>query len=132
MIRAATHAQIHHEIIALPNSYQSRVETDGQNISAGQRQRIEIAAALAKDPTILVMDEATAILDKQTEADVIQAVRSLGITSLMIAHRLETIRQCDMIYVIDFGNVVQQGTHDTLMKDKEGVYYQLNTYGTDA
>lgn len=132
MIRAATHAQIHHEITALPNSYQSRVETDGQNISAGQRQRIEIAAALAKDPTILVMDEATAILDKQTEADVMQAVRSLNITSLVIAHRLETIRQCDKIYVIDYGNVVQQGTHGTLMKDKEGVYYQLNTYGTDA
>jgi ABC-type bacteriocin/lantibiotic exporter with double-glycine peptidase domain len=132
MIRAATHAQIHHEITALPNSYQSRVETDGQNISAGQRQRIEIAAALAKDPTILVMDEATAILDKQTEADVMQAVRSLNITSLVIAHRLETIRQCDKIYVIDYGNVVQQGTHGTLMKYKEGVYYQLNTYGTDA
>jgi ATP-binding cassette subfamily B protein len=61
-----------------------------------------------------------------------QAVRSLNITSLVIAHRLETIRQCDKIYVIDYGNVVQQGTYGTLMKDKKGVYYQLNTYGTDA
>lgn len=57
-----------------------------------------------------------------------QAVRTLGITSLMIAHRLETIRQCDTIYVIDYGQVVQQGTHDSLIGDKEGLYYQLNVF----
>lgn len=126
MIQAANYAQLHGEIMTLANGYQSRIETCGQNMSAGQRQRMEIAAALAKEPTILVMDEATATLDKKTETKVMQAVRTLGITSLMIAHRLETIRQCDTIYVIDYGQVVQQGTHDSLIGDKEGLYYQLN------
>lgn len=126
MIQAANYAQLHGEIMTLANGYQSRIETCGQNLSAGQRQRMEIAAALAKEPTILVMDEATATLDKKTETKVMQAVRTLGITSLMIAHRLETIRQCDTIYVIDYGQVVQQGTHDSLIGDKEGLYYQLN------
>lgn len=128
MIQAATYAQLHDEIMTLANGYQSRIETCGQNMSAGQRQRMEIAAALAKEPTILVMDEATATLDKKTETKVMQAVRTLGITSLMIAHRLETIRQCDTIYVIDYGQVVQQGTHDSLIGDKEGLYYQLNVF----
>lgn len=126
MIQAANYAQLHGEIMTLANGYQSRIETCGQNLSAGQRQRMEIAAALAKEPTILVMDEATATLDKKTETKVMQAVRTLGITSLMIAHRLETIRQCDTIYVIDYGQVVQQGIHDSLIGDKEGLYYQLN------
>jgi ABC-type bacteriocin/lantibiotic exporter with double-glycine peptidase domain len=126
MIQAANYAQLHGEIMTLANGYQSRIETCGQNMSAGQRQRMEIAAALAKEPTILVMDEATATLDKKTETKVMQAVRTLGITSLMIAHRLETIRQCDTIYVIDYGQVVQQGIHDSLIGDKEGLYYQLN------
>ena len=115
----------------MPNTYDSLVETGGQNLSSGQRQRLEIAAALAKQPSILVMDEATATLNITTEADIIQGVRELGITLLMIAHRLETVRQCDTIYVIDHGRVLQHGTHDHLMADTKGLYYQLNTYGND-
>ena len=131
MLRAATCAQLHDEVADMPNAYNSLVETGGQNFSAGQRQRLEIAAALAKQPSILLMDEATATLDITTEAAIIQNVRRLGITLLMIAHRLETVRQCDTIYVIDHGRVIQHGTHDQLMADTHGFYYQLNTYGND-
>ena len=131
MVRAATCAQLHQEIFDMPNTYDSLVETGGQNFSSGQRQRMEIAAALAKRPSILIMDEATATLDITTEAAIIQNVRQLGITLLMIAHRLETVRQCDTIYVIEHGHVIQHGSHDHLMADTQGLYYQLNTYGHD-
>ena len=131
MVRAATCAQLHQEIFDMPNTYDSLVETGGQNFSSGQRQRMEIAAALAKQPSILIMDEATATLDITTEAAIIQNVRQLGITLLMIAHRLETVRQCDTIYVIEHGHVIQHGSHDHLMADTQGLYYQLNTYGHD-
>lgn len=131
VVRAAICAQLHDEVTTMPNAYDSKVETGGQNLSAGQRQRVEIAAALAKDPTILLMDEATAILDIETEATIMQGVRKLGITLLVIAHRLETVRQCDTIYVIDQGRIIQNGTHEGLMTDGKGYYYQLNTYGND-
>lgn len=131
VIRAATCAQLHDEVTDMPNTYDSLVETGGQNFSAGQRQRLEIAAALANQPSILVMDEATATLDITTEAAIIQSVRELGITLLMIAHRLETVRQCNTIYVINHGRVIQRGTHDQLMADTQGFYYQLNTYGNN-
>ena len=131
VIRAATWAQLHDEIISLPNTYDSLVQKGGENFSSGQRQRLEIAAALAKQPSILIMDEATATLDIATEAAIIQSVSKLGITQLMIAHRLETVRQCETIYVIEHGHVIQHGTHDQLMADTQGLYYLLNTYGTD-
>ena len=131
MVRAATCAQLHQEIFDMPNTYDSLVETGGQNFSSGQRQRMEIAAALAKRPAILIMDEATATLDITTEAAIIQNVRQLGITLLMIAHRLETVRQCDTIYVIQHGQVIQHGSHDQLMADAQGLYHQLCTYGND-
>lgn len=131
VIRAATCAQLHDEIISLLNTYDSLVQKGGENFSSGQRQRLEIAAALAKQPSILIMDEATATLDIATEAAIIQSVSKLGITQLMIAHRLETVRQCDTIYVIEHGHVIQHGTHDQLMADTQGLYYLLNTYGTD-
>ena len=131
IVHAAKCAQLHDEIAMMPNTYDSLVETGGQNFSSGQRQRLEIAAALAKQPTILIMDEATATLDITTEAAIIEGVRELGITLFMIAHRLETVRSCDTIYVIDHGWVMQHGTHDSLMADTKGIYYQLNTYGND-
>ena len=131
IVHAAKCAQLHDEIAMMPNTYDSLVETGGQNFSSGQRQRLEIAAALAKQPTILIMDEATATLDITTEAAIIEGVRELGITLFMIAHRLETVRSCDTIYVIDHGRVMQHGTHDSLMADTKGIYYQLNTYGND-
>ena len=132
MQRAAADAQLHDDIASMAEGYQSHVGIGGQNYSSGHRQRLEIAAALAKEPTILVMDEATATLDLNIEERVISAVRHLGITLLMIAHRLENIRQCDRIYVIDYGRVVQTGTHESLMADKDGIYYKLNNYGADV
>ena len=127
VVRAATCAQLHDGVVKMPKGYDSPVDTGGQNFSAGQRQRLEIAAALAKQPSILLMDEATATLDIQTEAAIMKSIRQLGVTLLMIAHRLETVRQCGTIYVIDHGQVIQQGTHDQLMADIQGFYYQLNT-----
>lgn len=127
---AAANAQIHDEIINRADAYQSVVATGGNNFSGGQRQRIEIATALAKEPTLLLMDEATSALDKKMEEGVMQSIYGLGVTLLMIAHRLETIQQCDRIYVMDYGEVVQSGTHESLMADKEGIYYHLNSYGS--
>lgn len=127
---AAANAQIHDEIVSRPDAYQSAVATGGNNFSGGQRQRLEIAAALAKEPTLLLMDEATSALDRKMEEDVMQSIYDLGVTLLLIAHRLETIRQCERIYVMDYGDVVQSGTHESLMADKEGIYYHLNSYGS--
>lgn len=123
---AAANAQIHEEIACRPDAYNGVVIAGGQNFSGGQRQRLEIAAALAKEPTLLLLDEATSALDGKTEEQVMQALYSLGATLLMIAHRLETIRECDRIYVMDYGQVVQTGTHDQLMADRKGMYYQLH------
>ncbi len=127
---AAANAQIHDEIVNRADAYQSVVATGGNNFSGGQRQRIEIATALAKEPTLLLMDEATSALDRKMEEDVMQSIYDLGVTLLLIAHRLETIRQCERIYVMDYGEVVQSGTHESLMADKEGIYYHLNSYGS--
>ena len=131
VVRAAIYAQLHDEVTKMPNGYDSMVDTGGQNFSSGQLQRLEIATALAKEPTILVMDEATSTLDIATEAAIMKEIRNLGITLLMVAHRLETVRQCDTIYVIDQGKVIQQGSHNSLMADVNGLYYQLNTYGNN-
>lgn len=127
---AAANAQIHDEIVNRADAYQSVVATGGNNFSGGQRQRIEIATALAKEPTLLLMDEATSALDRKMEEDVMQSIYDLGVTLLLVAHRLETIRQCERIYVMDYGEVVQSGTHESLMADKEGIYYHLNSYGS--
>lgn len=124
MILACNDAQIHSEIASRPGAYQSKMEEAGRNFSGGQRQRIEIASALAKEPTILIMDEATSALDTQTEEKVMQAVKALGVTLIIVAHRLSTIRDCDEIIVLDHGKVQERGNHEQLMKN-QGYYYQL-------
>ncbi len=126
---AAINAQIHNEITRRPEAYQGVVNSGGQNFSGGQRQRLEIASALAKEPTLLLLDEATSALDAKTEAKVMKSLYDLGVTLLMIAHRLETVGQCDRIYVMDYGRIVQSGTHQQLMEDRQGLYYRLNSYG---
>ena len=126
---AAINAQIHNEITRRPDAYQGVVNSGGQNFSGGQRQRLEIASALAKEPTLLLLDEATSALDAKTEAKVMESLYDLGVTLLMIAHRLETVGQCDRIYVMDYGRIVQSGTHQQLMEDRQGLYYRLNSYG---
>ena len=127
MVMAANDAQIHYEIVERPGAYQGLMSENGNNFSGGQRQRIEIATALAKDPTILIMDEGTSALDPKTEANVMQHICDLGITLVIIAHRLSTIRDCDRIYVMEKGQIRQQGTHEELMR-QDGLYHELMKY----
>ena len=127
MMLACNDAQIHHEIMERPGAYQGEVTEGGKNFSGGQRQRMEIATALAKEPTILLMDEGTSALDYSTESKVIQHLYDEGITMIMIAHRLETIAGCDQIYVIEQGRITQHGTHDEL-RQMDGLYSNLLKY----
>ncbi len=127
MVLACNDAQIHHEIMERPGAYQGTVMERGKNFSGGQRQRIEIATALAKEPTILLMDEGTSALDPQTEAKVMDNLYGMGSTLIMIAHRLETIADCDQIYVIENGHITQHGTHDQL-RQIDGLYSNLLKY----
>ncbi len=124
MIMAARDAQIHEDIMELQGGYQHRISSEGRGLSGGQRQRMEIARVLAQDPTIVILDEATSALDARTEHDVVTAISERGVTCIVIAHRLSTIRDCDNIIVFDHGKVVEQGTHDELMK-LGGAYAEL-------
>jgi subfamily B ATP-binding cassette protein MsbA len=126
-IQAAADAAAAHEFItALPNGYDTTVGEAGARLSGGQRQRIAIARAFLKDAPILLLDEATSALDAESEAQVQAALRRLmaGRTTLLIAHRLSTVRGADRIYVVDRGRIVETGDHDTLVK-KRGLYARL-------
>ena len=127
MVMACNDAQMHHEIMERPGGYHGTVMERGKNFSGGQRQRIELATALAKEPTILLMDEGTSALDPQAETNVMRNLSHMGVTMIMIAHRLETIAGCDHIYVIEHGRITQHGTHDELSQ-MEGLYRNLLKY----
>ena len=126
VIMACNDAQIHNQIMARDGGYNALVLEGGKNFSGGERQRLEIARSLASDPSIIILDEATSALDAKTESEVVKAIKARGITTIVIAHRLSTIRDADLIVVLNKGEIVEQGTHDELMKNK-GSYYELVT-----
>lgn len=126
VIRAAKIANAHDFITKLPDGYNTRVGNKGYQLSGGERQRIAIARAILHDPKIIILDEATASLDTQTEKQIQDALGKLtkGRTTIAIAHRLSTLSNADRLIVLDKGRLAEFGTHAELMQ-KKGVYYKL-------
>lgn len=126
IIQAAKIANAHEFITKLPDGYNTRVGNKGHSLSGGERQRIAIARAILHDPKILILDEATASLDTQTERQIQEALNRLtkGRTTIAIAHRLSTLSNADRLFVLDQGKLAESGTHKALL-EKKGVYYKL-------
>ena len=126
VIEAAKAAHVHHFIKTLPNGYNSILNEESSNVSAGQKQLLTIARVILADPKILILDEATSSIDTRTEIQIQQAMDNLmkGRTSFIIAHRLSTIKNADLILVMNHGDIVEQGTHEELL-EKQGFYADL-------
>ena len=127
--RAAEAACIREDIEKHPGGFETMIDPSNSEFSGGQVQRLMIARALAIKPSILILDEATSALDTLIEEEIMENIRKLGITTIIVAHRLSSIRDCDTIYVVDQGSIVEQGSHDELMADQNSLYYSLVATG---
>ncbi len=127
IILAAKVAEAHEFILHLPSGYDTIVGERGQKLSGGQRQRLSIARAILKNPPILILDEATSAVDNETESAIARSLKKITQhrTTIMIAHRLSTIRHADCIYVLEKGKIVEQGKHEQLLLQKQGIYANL-------
>jgi len=126
IMQAAKIANAHDFIVKFPDGYDTDVGERGQKLSGGERQRVSIARAVLRDPKILILDEATSLVDTETEKKIQEALSRLikGRTTFAIAHRLSTLRNADRLMVLDDGKCVEIGTHDELM-EKKGTYFKL-------
>ena len=133
VIAAAKAASAHDFIMKLPDGYETRVGAGGQDLSGGEKQRISIARTIIQNPKILILDEATASMDTETERRIQDSLTDLkqGRTTIAIAHRLSTLRDADVLAVINRGEMVEYGTHDELIR-KKGEYYNLYKLQFDA
>lgn len=133
VVEAAKLANLHDYIASLPDGYNTQIGERGVRLSGGQKQRLSIARVFLKNPPILILDEATSALDNATEALIQQSLYALakGRTTLVVAHRLSTVRHADCIVVVEHGEIVEMGTHDELLANK-GAYYHLCNITLDA
>jgi ABC-type bacteriocin/lantibiotic exporter with double-glycine peptidase domain len=129
LLEACRDAQLLELIEAMPGGLNTQLAEGGRNLSGGQRQRLELARALLQEPAILILDEATSALDAETERRVEEALRRRACTQIVVAHRLSTIRDADLILVLDAGRVVQRGRHEELIAESEGLYARLLAEG---
>ena len=134
VIEASKKAGAHDFIMKLPDAYHTKVGFGYRDLSGGERQRISIARAILKDPKILILDEATAAMDTGTERRIQEAISALskGKTTIMIAHRLSTLRDADKLIVIEHGRVEECGTHSELLARENGIYQKLDTLQLEA